>query len=143
MTCRNITLLFLPVLLAVNAPAASASEDGGPPMPPPAAFTACEGKKAGDKAESVTPDGRTITGICEERDGRLFLRPDHLPQQQGQNGAGGPPPAAFTACEGKKAGDKAESVTPDGRTITGTCEERDGRLFLRPDHLPQQSDSKQ
>lgn len=48
----------------------------------------------------------------------------------------GPPPEAFTACEGKSAGDKSEFVSPHGETVTGTCEERDDRLVLRPDNPP-------
>ena len=30
----------------------------------------------------------------------------------------GPPPEAYTACEGKNAGDKAEFVSPHGDTVT-------------------------
>ncbi len=48
----------------------------------------------------------------------------------------GPPPEAFTACEGKSAGDTAEFVSPRGDTVTGTCEEADSRLVLRPDNPP-------
>ncbi len=49
-----------------------------------------------------------------------------------------PPLEAYSACEGKNAGDTAEFVSPRGDTVTGTCEqERDGdQLFLRPDHPP-------
>ena len=46
----------------------------------------------------------------------------------------GPPPEAYTACEGKSAGDKAEFVSPRGDTVTGTCEEKGDRLVLRPDN---------
>ncbi|SLM31686.1 exported hypothetical protein [Desulfamplus magnetovallimortis] len=48
----------------------------------------------------------------------------------------GPPPEAFTACEGKSVGDTAEFVSPRGDTVTGTCETcRDGeRLVLKPDN---------
>ena len=48
----------------------------------------------------------------------------------------GPPPEAYTACEGKNAGDKAEFVSPHGDTVTGTCEQQDDRLVLRPDNPP-------
>ena len=44
----------------------------------------------------------------------------------------GPPPEAVKACEGKKAGDTASFSGRDGRTLTGTCESRDGVLALRP-----------
>lgn len=47
----------------------------------------------------------------------------------------GPPPEAFTACEGKSAGDAAEFEDPRrGETITGTCEEMRGELVLKPDN---------
>jgi hypothetical protein len=48
----------------------------------------------------------------------------------------GPPPEAFTACEGKTEGSTAQFIAPDGETITGTCRVADGRLVLRPDHPP-------
>ncbi len=43
-----------------------------------------------------------------------------------------PPPEALNACEGKKAGETASFSGRDGRTLTGTCESRDGVLALRP-----------
>ena len=53
------------------------------------------------------------------------------------NGPGnGPPPEAFTACEGKSEGDSVEIQTPRGDTITGTCQDHDGQLALRPDNGP-------
>ena len=48
----------------------------------------------------------------------------------------GPPPEAYTACEGKSAGDKAEFESPRGDTVTGTCVQDGERLVLRPDHHP-------
>ena len=48
----------------------------------------------------------------------------------------GPPPEAYTACEGKSAGDTAEFESPHGDTVTGTCEEQGDRLVLRPDTPP-------
>jgi len=47
-----------------------------------------------------------------------------------------PPPEAYSACEGKNAGDKAEFVSPRGDTVTGTCEQEGDQLVLRPDHPP-------
>lgn len=55
---------------------------------------------------------------------------------KGPKGRRGPPPEAFTACEGKSAGDAAEFVSPRGDTIAGTCEERDGKLVLKPTNRP-------
>lgn len=48
----------------------------------------------------------------------------------------GPPPEAYTACDGKSAGDTAEFVSPRGDTVTGTCEEQGDDLVLRPDNPP-------
>ncbi len=45
----------------------------------------------------------------------------------------GPPPEAYSACEGKTAGDEAQFVDPHGETVTGTCEQEGERLVLRPD----------
>ena len=54
-----------------------------------------------------------------------------------------PPPEAFTVCEGKQVGDKAELTGRQGETVTGTCESgKDGRLFLKPDHPPRQARQK-
>ena len=53
----------------------------------------------------------------------------------------GPPPEASTACEGKKAGDKAEFVSPHGDTVTGICVQEGDRLVLRPDTPPPRRDS--
>ena len=48
----------------------------------------------------------------------------------------GPPPEAYTACEGKDVGDTAEFISPHGDTITGTCEQEGDQLVLRPDNPP-------
>ncbi|CAN2041952.1 conserved exported hypothetical protein [Candidatus Magnetomoraceae bacterium gMMP-15] len=56
-------------------------------------------------------------------------------QQRGRRHHG-PPPEAYTACEDKTAGDKAEFISPRGDTVTGTCEEEGDRLVLRPDNPP-------
>ena len=49
----------------------------------------------------------------------------------------GPPPEAYTACEGKTEGDTAEFESPRGDLVTGTCEAEGDRLVLRPDNPPQ------
>lgn len=54
----------------------------------------------------------------------------------GRRGHQGPPPEAYTACEGKSVGDEATFVSPQGDTVTGTCEEEGDRLVLRPDNPP-------
>jgi hypothetical protein len=59
----------------------------------------------------------------------------------------GPPPEAYTACEGKSTGDTAEFTSPRGDTVTGTCEtergDSSGKLVLRPDHNKQGGGSSQ
>jgi hypothetical protein len=108
---------------------------GGLPHAPPAeAYTACEGKQAGDAAQFVTPHGDTVSGTCEPEADRLVLRPDYL---RGRSGGRrhGPPPEAYTACEGKNAGDPAQLTGRHGETVTGTCEQEKDRLVLRPDFL--------
>jgi len=49
----------------------------------------------------------------------------------------GPPPQAFTACDGKAHGD-ACSVSFHGTDVSGTCDAPPGesRLACRPDHPP-------
>ena len=56
--------------------------------------------------------------------------------QEGGRRHHGPPAEAYTACEGKSAGDTAEFVSPRGDTVTGTCEADGDRLVLRPDNPP-------
>lgn len=56
-------------------------------------------------------------------------------QERGK-GHNGPPPEAYTACEGKTEGDAAEFVSPRGDKVTGTCEMEGDRLVLRPDNPP-------
>jgi hypothetical protein len=56
--------------------------------------------------------------------------------QRGGRRHQGPPPEAYTACEGKSEGDTAEFESPRGDTVTGTCEQEGDRLVLRPDNPP-------
>jgi hypothetical protein len=101
--------------------------------PPPEAYKACEGKKVGDASQFVNQRGETVSGICKERDGKLILRPDRLEGKSGGKSFN-PPPEAYKACEGKKVGDASQFVNQRGETVRGTCEERDGKLILRPNH---------
>jgi len=58
---------------------------------------------------------------------------------EGQRSGGrhhGPPPEAFTACEGKNAGDTAEFESPRGDTVTGSCVQQGDQMVLRPDNPP-------
>ena len=66
-------------------------------------------------------------------------------QNQNRGRHQGPPPEAYTACEGKAIGDTAQFVNPGSKEVYGTCEqEGSGRgsgggsksgskLVLRPD----------
>ena len=128
--------------------------------PPEAAYRACEGKTAGQEVQMTTPQGRTITGTCEEEGDRLFLRSDrsrsgHMngngfsgskgqqkPQQfgnKGNNGKSTPPEAAYRACEGKTAGEEVQMTGPQGKTITGECVQDGERLYLRVEQHRRQS----
>jgi hypothetical protein len=100
--------------------------------PPPEAYTACEGKTAGSKAEFVNPKGETVAGLClNDGSGKSVLRPDHPP-----GGRHGPPPEAYQACAGKTAGNAAQFTGPTGEVIQGLCEAEGDRLVLRPKHPP-------
>ncbi len=49
----------------------------------------------------------------------------------------GPPPEAFTVCEGRSAGEQVSFETPRGDTLQATCEEKRGRLVAVPEgHKP-------
>jgi len=68
------------MVILMPALARAYDESSGPERrhhgPPPEAITACEGKNVGDEVQFETPSGRTITGICRERDGQLFAIPE-------------------------------------------------------------------
>src|SRR4051812_22716742 len=73
---------------------AGKGHDGHHRGPPPEAFTACEGKGAGD-ACTVTHDDQSIAGTgasppADARDPRLACRPDHMPEGGPPPGGGGP-----------------------------------------------------
>lgn len=98
--------------------------------PPAEAYNACENMGAGEQAQFVTLRGDTVSGVCEDREGTLVLRPDN------KNSSGkrrGPPPEAYSACEGKNAGDQAQFEDGRGETLIGSCEEDHGQLVLRPE----------
>jgi len=84
MYMRNILLALC--VLAICATSALAKPGGGGKRqgPPPEAFTACEGKSAGDTASFTSPRGGEVTGICVEQSGKMVLRPDN-PPERGKN----------------------------------------------------------
>ena len=85
-----IMLLVIFIIICASGTSAFAQDRGGRRQgPPPEAYTSCEGKSAGDKAEFVSPRGDTVTGTCEEKGDRLVLRPDNPPKRGGRGGRGG------------------------------------------------------
>lgn len=52
---------------------------GRPTDPPPEAYEACEGKKAGEAVLIDTPRGETIEAVCTVQGGRLLARPINPP----------------------------------------------------------------
>jgi len=48
----------------------------------------------------------------------------------------GPPPEAYTACEGKNVGEAVVIETPRGETIEAVCAMRGDRLSARPINPP-------
>jgi hypothetical protein len=83
-----IALLAIFITFSSYGHDASAKEPGRRPQsPPPEAYTACEGKSAGDKAEFVSPHGDKVTGTCEKKGDRLVLRPDNPPDGRGRKTA--------------------------------------------------------
>jgi|WetSurMetagenome_2_1015567.scaffolds.fasta_scaffold241241_2 hypothetical protein len=139
---KGTQIMFrLTALILVCAAAAFAAETRDPdvgrrPGPPPEAYSACLGKKAGETSKFVDPRGETLTGSCEQEGERLVLRPDRNKGQTGDRHPG-PPPEAYAACQGKKAGEISTFVDPRGETRSGACEQEGDRLVLRPDRSKQ------
>lgn len=94
------------------------------------ALAGCAGTTAEDSTASLTSavsTGSQSSGATENAGREQHHR--------------GPPPEAFTACEGKAAGD-ACTVTHGSDSISGTCaspppDAPDTRLACRPDHMPE------
>jgi len=85
----NVSIIFILLMMCTftNAFGQGPSKGQGHQDPPPEAFTACEGKSAGDTAEFVSPRGDTVCGTCEQDGDRLVLRPDNpKPRSGGKTG---------------------------------------------------------
>jgi len=118
--------------------------------PPPQAYTACEDKNEGEAAQFKNRKGKVLTGSCEivggENAGKLVLRPTYRDNkqannQQSQGKRRGPPAEAFTACEGKTAGEVSQFESQHGETLKGTCKEakqNSNLLVLRPERFNKQ-----
>ncbi|WP_034602716.1 hypothetical protein [Maridesulfovibrio frigidus] len=80
---KKIVLLIM--LLGMTATCAFANGPQNRQGPPQEAYTACEGKQAGDSAEFTSPHGDTVSGTCEEDGDNLVLRPTNAPQGNREN----------------------------------------------------------
>ena len=87
LTFATLTLVSLVFPVQPGAARERGPRPGGPAGPPPEAYTACEGKSAGDTAEFAGPFGDTVTGTCEQEGDRLVLRPDNPPPDRNNNNA--------------------------------------------------------
>ncbi|RWX45364.1 hypothetical protein H206_00970 [Candidatus Electrothrix aarhusensis] len=65
-----------------------AGRGNGKPKPPETAYKSCEGKRAGEEIKLTTPQGRKITGTCEQDGDRLFLRPNRPGAPNGKTSSG-------------------------------------------------------
>lgn len=133
--------LHVALLACLAAPLAMAADEapkheGHHMEPPAAAFTACEGKQAGDKGSFTGPDGKAMSGVCHDMKGKLALMPERAGGKGVPDGEGrmGPPPEAFKACEGKSSGDKVTISGPEGKTLSGVCHDMKGKLAAMPEH---------
>ncbi|MCL2102607.1 MAG: Spy/CpxP family protein refolding chaperone [Syntrophorhabdaceae bacterium] len=68
---------------AVEAQAADKTKDF-----PQWAVDACVGKNAGDNVTIVTPRGKTVSAVCQERDGKLIAKPDRTGKDFHRGGKG-------------------------------------------------------
>ncbi len=82
-----VVLLGIVLTISASGNVVFAQDRGGRRQgPPPEAYTACEGKSAGDTAEFEGPRGDTVTGTCVQRGDRLVLHPDSPPERGGRRG---------------------------------------------------------
>jgi two-component system sensor histidine kinase CpxA len=89
----------------------------------------------------VLEDGSRFSSIDMEFPEKLIKRVrDALPRKPPPRQ--GPPSEAYTACEGKNAGDEAQLISPRGETVTGICEQEGDQLVLRPNHARADSDGR-
>ncbi len=132
--CATSSIIFSGIALSAEIDQTTSQKSSARRQgPPPEAYTACESKNIGDKAQFVNPHGKTLTGTCEQEGDLLVLRPDNQPGKGRNDGRHqGPPPEAYSACETKNIGDEAQFVNPQGETMIGTCEQQGNQLVLRP-----------
>ncbi len=137
-TSATTLLASLTLILASQSGLVYSQQQGSADRrgPPPEAYSACENMSAGEQAQFVSPRGDTVSGTCEDYNGSLVLRPDNMASKGKRRS---PPPEAYTACEGKSAGDEAQFEDRRGETLTGNCEENNGKLVVRPERPDRQA----
>lgn len=72
-------MVFLSLLTVISACSGDEKPQGRPGTPPPEAFKACEGKKAGDTTPFTGLQGEAMQAICREIDGKLVAVPSGGP----------------------------------------------------------------
>jgi len=93
-----------------------------------------------DRSFMRGPGGGSGMGRPEGGSGRrgglgertMMGAPDRRGQGNGPGNGRRPPQEAIDACDGYREGDQVRFVTPHGHEVEGTCEQRDGMLFVIP-----------
>ncbi len=133
MILRTVSVALL-LACASSMALARPGPRGGPPQE---AIDACTGVSLEQACRFESPHGE-LSGTCREvRDGSVACVPDNASEHRQGRGRGraygaggsqsrnggrrhGPPPEAYTACEGLSDGGACSVETPDG-TLSGTC----------------------
>ncbi len=129
----SLLLTGLTTAAFAAAPATPASPPAQGCPPPPQAFEACKGKKAGDAVQHVTPSGQKIAATCTASPQGLFALPSCEKNPPPHHT---PPPSAFADCKGKKEGAVIQHKIPSGEKVAATCTASPQGLFARPAHPP-------
>ena len=128
---------FAALAAACLAFGTAALASGAPParpetMAPPEAVEACKNLSEGATVEFPTPDGERVRGVCKPLGGQLVAVPDG----DGGQGSGGPPPEAIDACKGQTDGASVEFGMPDREKVKGTCRQIGNQLVAVPEVGP-------
>jgi hypothetical protein len=85
---KRVTMLILIASLATLVACADerqqrggGKQGGGQQGPPPEAYTACEGKAAGDTVSITSPQGETLTATCTMINSKLAAVPEGQDQR--------------------------------------------------------------
>jgi hypothetical protein len=113
--------VFTALVALAALPAFAQPADGrGPPQE---AIAACQTRAVG-AACTVTLHGESLDGTCKTApDGStVACLPTKFEGVGGPGGHHGPPPEAKAACTSKAKGESCSVTTPEGKTVTGTCD---------------------